>query len=227
VICSSVLGGPFPAAPANWPYTGTARSFSFDMSKREWDAPEYMATYPGDGDVLGALCVRHPLTGDVYYSRSYGSGWYRWTATANRWDMLSNVSRAPWYAGSAIDTVRNRILVVGGYGPTKPLVLNLDGSSQTVSFTGLGSSALEVAGYPAVVYDEINDMFIVAVNDGSNLKLLTVTAADLKVASPTLTGPVPAARTNGVQNSLQYVPELKGIVIANSYRGDVYFMKTA
>ncbi len=227
VFASPGSWGSFPLAPLNYPFTGSSRSYSFDMAKKDWDAPDYIASFPGSGDFFGCLCVRHPLTGDVYYSRNYSSGWYRWTSAANRWDRLSDTSRAPWYAGSAIDTVRNRILVVGGYSPTAPLVLNLDGSAQQVTFGGLGADALKVTGYPGVVYDELNDIFVVAYNDGSTIKLLTVRASDLTVSSPTVTGSLPGARTNGIQNSLQYVPELRGIVIANSYRGDVYFMKTS
>lgn len=227
VFAQAGAHGAFPPAPANYPYTGASRSFSFDMGKGDWDEPDYIARFPGSGDYLACLCVRHPLTGDVYYSRNMGDGWYRWTATANRWDKLSSTSRAPWYAGAAIDTQRNRMLVVGSYSPIAPAVLNLDGSSQQVGFGGLGASALTLSGYPGVIYDEINDMFIVAFNAGRSIKLLTVRASDLHVANVPITGTPPAARPNGIQNSLQYVPELKGIVIANSYRGDVYFMKTA
>lgn len=227
VFASPGSDGNFPPAPAGYPYAGGSRSFSFDLLKGDWDAPDYIAKFPGAGDFFACLCVRHPLTGDVYYSRNYGDGWYRWTATTNRWDKLSGTTRAPWYAGSAIDTQRNRMLVVGGYSPIKPVVMDLNGGEQQVTFGGLGSDALLVTGYPGVVYDEINDLFIVAFNQGASIKLLTVRASDFHVAATAVTGSLPSARTNGIQNSLQYVPELKGIVIANSYRGDVYFMKTA
>ena len=90
-----------------------------------------------------------------------------------------------------------------------------------------GADALLVTGYPGVVYDEINDLFVIAYNQGASIKLLTVRASDFHVAAPAVTGSLPAARTNGIQNSLQYVPQLRGIVIANSYNGNVYFMKTA
>ncbi|MBI3348050.1 MAG: hypothetical protein HY020_12685 [Burkholderiales bacterium] len=229
VFPSAGLNGSFPATPTNYAYTGTTRSFSFDFGKKDWDAPDYVARLPNDnGDLNACLCVRHPLTGDVYYSRNGSNDWYRWTSTANRWDRLSSVARTLWYAGAAIDTKRNRMLVVGGYSAVAPMVLNLNGSTQQVTFGGLGASALTLSGgYPGVVYDESNDLYIVVFNADGNIKILTVRAGDLYVDSPTLSGPTPAARTNGIQNSVQYVPELKGIVIANNYYGDVYFMKTA
>ena len=229
VFCGLGLSGPFPDLPIGYPYTGSSRSYSFNVGKGDWDAPDYIAQFPADvADLYACLCVRHPLTGDVYYSRNAGNAWYRWTSSANRWDRLSGFSRGSWYAGAAIDTKRNRMLVVGGYTAVAPMVLNLDGSIQQVSFGGLGASALTLSGgYPGVVYDESNDLYIVVFNADGNIKILTVRASDLYVDSPTLRGPTPAARTNGIQNSVQYVPQLKGIVIANNYYGDVYFMKTA
>lgn len=227
VFASPGLDGPFPPAPANSALTGASRSFSFDVAKKEWDAPDYIAPFPAGGDFTACLCVRHPLTGDVYYSRNFSSHWYRWTAAANRWDRLSGVSSSPWCAGAAIDTQRNRILVVGSHSPAPPLVLNLDGSNIPTTFGGLGAAALTVSCYAGVIYDEINDLYIVAVNDGNSIKLLTVNAADFTVRSPTLGGTPPAARINGIHNSIQYVPQLKCLVIANKYDGDVYFMRTA
>lgn len=227
VFASGGLNGPFPAAPLAYPYTGTSRSASFDVTRRDWDAPDYIAQYPGTGDPTACLCVRHPLTGDVYYARNSGDGLYRWLSAANRWDRLGNLPRSNWYAGAAIDTVRNRMLLVGRYDPSPPMVLGLDGSTQPVSFGGLGADALTLSGYPGVVYDELNDLFIVAFNGSAAIEILTVRASDLYVAKPDLGGVQPSKRPNGIQNSLQYVPQLKGVVIANSYRGDVYFMRTS
>ncbi|MFG6416565.1 hypothetical protein ACG02S_21955 [Roseateles sp. DC23W] len=227
VVASKGLLGPFAEPPAGYPLVGMSRSFSFDRSKGDWDGPDYISQFPGSGDPTACLCVGHPLTGDIYYSRNSGDGWYRWTSITNRWDRLSSVSRAPWYSGAAIDTLRNRMLVVGSYTPTAPMVLNLDGSRQPVSFNGLGAEALTLGGYNGVVYDEVNDLFIVVFNDNSKIRVLTVRAADLHVADPSPGGVVPKARQNGIHNSVQYVPQLQGIVIANDYYGDVLFMRTS
>ncbi len=229
VFASAGLNGPFPDMPANYALTGATRSFSFDLNKGDWDTPDYIARLPNDnGNVNACLCVRHPLTGDVYYARNSVNDFYRWTSSSNRWDRVGTVARTLWYAGAAVDTKRNRILVVGGYEAVAPMVLNLDGSTQQVSFGGLGASALTLSGgYPGLVYDEVNDLFIAAFNASGSIKILTIRASDLFVASPGITGTAPTARSNGIQNSIQYVPELKGVVIANSYYGDVYFMKTA
>ena len=220
------FGWLYPATPSGYPYVGDKRSFSFSVAAGDWDAPDYVAQFPGSGDQFAGLCVKHPWTDDVYYSRNYGSGWYRWTRVSNSWTRLSSTTRAPWYAGSAIDPLRNRMLVVGGYNPSAPEVHNLDGSSVAATFGGLGASALVVTNYPGVIYDEALDRYLVVYNDSSGIKVLRVHPETWLVDAPSLTGTIPAARPNGIQNSAQYVPELKGFVIANSYGGNVWFVRT-
>jgi hypothetical protein len=228
VMPSPGLLGAFPAAPAGYPYSGaSSRTFSFNFAASDWDHPDYIANFPGRGDFTACLCCKHPYTDDVYYSRSYSDGWYRWASAYNRWDKLSNVSRSPWYVGSAIDPVRNRMLIVGGYSPMAPEVRDLSGNQISATFRGLGAASLTMTGYPGVIYDEVNDLYVVAFNSNGVVSLLTVNAADFTVSRPTLSGTSPAARPNGIHNAIQYVPELRGMVIANSYGGNVFFMRTA
>jgi hypothetical protein len=226
VFASPGVNGPFPAAPADFPYTGATRSFSFDVTSGDWDSPNYMAQFPGHGDFTACLCVKHPWTGDVYYSRNYGDGWYRWTRVSNTWTRLSAATRGPWYAGTAIDPRRNRLLVVGGYSAAAPEVRNLDGSSVTATFTGLGSSALTLSGYPGVIYDESIDRYLVLVNASGSIRALRIDPETWLVDEPTMSGMAPVPRMNGIQNSIQYVPELRGFAISNSYHGNVYFVRT-
>lgn len=226
VFASPGLNGTFAAAPNGYPYVGDKRSFSFNVSAGDWDAPDYVAPFPGSGDYFAGLCVKHPWTDDVYYSRNYGSGWYRWTRVSNSWTRLSSTTRAPWYAGAAIDPLRNRMLLVGGYSPIAPEVRNLDGSSVAATFTGLGPSALAVTGYPGVIYDEALDRYLVVYNANGGINVLRVHPETWLVDDPSVTGTAPTARPNGIHNSVQYVPELKGFVIANSYGGNVWFVRT-
>ena len=227
VFGSQGVTGPFPAPPSGFPYVGVARSFSFNVAAGDWDGPDYVAQFPGTGTFIAALCVKHPWTDDVYYSRTYGDGWYRWTRVSNSWTRLSGMTRLPWFAGAAIDPLRNRMLVVGCYSATAPEVHNLDGSSVAVSFTGLGASALALTGYPGVIYDEALDRYVVLYNAGGSVKVLRVDPQTWLVDDPLVGGTAPAARPNGIQNSVQYVPELKGFVLANSHGGNVWFVRTA
>jgi hypothetical protein len=220
-----------PPAPANWPYAnGSAHTFSFSLATNTWDKPEYFANYTGGGDYIAALVVKHPVTEDIYYSRNYSSGWWRWTQATNTWSKLSDATRAPWYAGAAIDPIRNRMLIAGGYGGNSPAeVCDLSGNRIPVTFGGLGAAALQLGAYTGVVYDEANDVFLVVYNNAvtGNISMLRVNAVSWFVDAPPVTGIPPANRQNGIHNSVQYVPELGGIAIANSYADNVMFLRTS
>ena len=84
-----------------------------------------------------------------------------------------------------------------------------------------------LTGYPAVIYDEATDRYLVAFNSGPSIRILRVHPENWFVDDPTMSGIAPAARTNGLQNAMQYVPELRGVVLANRYDGNVYFARTA
>lgn len=230
----------YTGAGGNWPpptpwYYGDQLSFSFNASSSQWDQPEYVSAFPGTGDFTSALCVKHQVTNDVYYSKNYGDGIWRWNASSNSWTKLPNTSsRNPWFCGAAIDPHRSRMLIVGGYGPTPPEVRGLDGFTIAVSYKGLGREPLnECQHYDTCVYDEVVDCFWVlyrtkdSAGNGIGTRLLKVTAADWQVSDVTTTGMPPLPRVNGLHNSFQYVPELRGVVIMDSYTGNVRFMRTA
>lgn len=230
VLASPGLLGSFPACPPAYPYQGSQRSFSYNYASAEWDDPDYFAQYTGGGDFTASLVVKHQTTGDIYTARSFGASWWRWNRASNTWTQLTGDGGfgETNYCASAMDPTRNRIMVVGDFGgATAPRIHNLNGDTQSVTFTGLGPNVLKMSGYPGMVYDEANDTFLVVHNSGATIHIYRVTAGGLSVDEPTVTGSLPAARSNGVLNSVQYVPELKGIVIANSYSGNVQFMRTA
>lgn len=227
VASQGVHGAIFTPPPADYRYKGMARSYSFDLARKAWDDPDYIAAFPGSGIHYACLCAKHPVSDDIFYSRNFGDGWYQWIAADNRWVKRSNVTRAPWFCGAAIDPHRNRILIVGGYSPTPAAVLNLDGTPIPAVFGGLGAPALLLTGYPGVVYDEVADLFLVFHNtpEGS-IRVLSVHPESWVVSRVELSGAEPKARPQGLLNAAQFVPELRGIVLANSYSGNVLFMRT-
>jgi hypothetical protein len=220
------MGG-LPLPPAGWAYLGNpGYSFSFHLETNTWDPPEYIERYGGGGDFTAALVAKHPVTEDIYYSRT-GDGWWRWTQLTNTWTKLSNNGETN-YAGAAIDPTRSRMLIVGSYGgDVNPRVRDLTGNLIPVTFGGLGAAALKLGGYPGVIYDEANDKFLVFHNSASGIAVHRVDAATWFVDAAPLTGPAPSRRTNGVHNSVQYVPELGGVVLANDYHGNVLFVRTS
>mgnify|MGYP001553082058 CR=1 FL=1 len=90
----------------------------------------------------------------------------------------------------------------------------------------MGAAALALNGYPAVIYDEAMDRYLVAFNSGPSIKILRVHPETWLVDGPDIGGVAPKARQNGLQNAIQYVPELRGVVLANRYDGNVLFLRT-
>src|SRR5690606_13634828 len=98
---------------------------------------------------------------------------------------------------------------------------------------GSEAGRLAATGYPAVVYDDVLDAFLVFLNTNP-ISVLQVNASDWTVSQPLVTGfpgaptnaALPGSRQNGLLNAVQYVPELRGVVVANSYDGNVWFMRT-
>lgn len=78
-----------------------------------------------------------------------------------------------------------------------------------------------------VSYDEATDRYIVAFNSGATVKILRVHPETWYVDEPAVTDNLPQARTNGMMNAMQYVPELRGFVLANKYDGNVLFLRTS
>jgi len=224
--------GGLPASPAAWPFNGeNGWSFSFNLTTNDWDRPDHSAypilQTPARGDFTACLCVKHPVTEDVYYSRNYGNGIWKWSAASNVWSRINENGKSPWYTAAAIDGSRDQMLCVGGYGSAPPEVRRLsNGEAVRASFGGLGPSAITLGDYPGVIFDEVNDCYLVFRNSNP-IEIYRVQASTLHIDQPVITGTKPAQRPNGVLNAVQYVPELRGVVIANSYRGNVFFMRTA
>jgi len=175
--------------------------------------------------------VKHQTTNDIYYSQN-GGAFYHWSSSTNTWTEVNSNVNFGGYAGAAMDPTRNRILAVGSFGGNvAPQVLDLTGTpvpGATVS--GAATATLSTAsGYPGIVYDEVNDNFLVFLNDSvsGSIALYRVDASTFAIDQPATGGPSPQARQNGIMNSVQYVPELRGIVLANNYSGNVFFMRTS
>jgi len=229
---AGVAGGPFPAPPAGWRYVGGDWHKAFNFNTAQWAAPDYIARIPSTGGAtVAAMCCTHPVTGDVYYSVQGGvtAGWYVWSNADNAWTKTSSASLN--YCGSAVDPVRNHILVVGGWNTVLPSLRSLTGEAIPVAFGGLGAGAITDPNntYPGVIYDDANSQFVVMrqTADATSMQVHTVNAETFEVARPAMTGTAPPRRMNGTQNAIQYVPELKGFVIAVKHDQDVWFVRTS
>ncbi|MGA2260987.1 MAG: Ig-like domain-containing protein, partial [Acidobacteriota bacterium] len=251
IFASPGLGNPaqWPDPPTGWPWgTGDqGYSFSFNLSINEWDgpypnnSPQYIPQFPGNGDFTAALCVKHQVTEDVYRDQN-GAGLWKWSKATNSWSQYSGDIAAN-YTAAAIDPTRNRIFIVTGYhaGPGVWDLTTKDWVS--VTYGGLGISVLTQTGgnfgYPGLIYDEANDCFLFFYRDNAAL-LAVIRISNLggntwNVDIPTMTGTVPdlpeeagsRGKTGAILNGVQYVPELKGFVIATKYADNVYFVRTS
>jgi hypothetical protein len=223
--------GSIPARPADWPWISANGTFmAFDMVANEWLAPGALTPFPTGSTLEGQVICVNRLTGDVYANKPANGYLWRYRPSTNTWTNVGAwyMSGTEAYCGQDIDYTRDRMLVVGDYfGTRAPFVRSsIDGSAVSATFGGLGPDVLKSDIHPAVEYDNVNDCFWVCIN-GSPIEVYRVNASTWYVDQPTITGTKPAARTNGIHNSFRYVPNLKGVVLANDYFGNVKFMRTA
>lgn len=229
VVSSGVpFGGGMPEPPAEYAYpTGTPILQAFDVGTNAWLAPTTFPNFPFGATQSADLVCANPVTNEFFINSSQKGALWKFNPTVG-WTNVGSWYLNGAYAGSAIDPTRDRMLVVGNFGGTRdPFVRStLDASAVSVTFGGLGAAALRMDGYPSVVYDEDNDQFLVFKNS-EPITVYAVDAADFTVSILATTGTSPAKRPGGIQNSAQYVPELHGVVMANSYTGNVKFMRVA
>lgn len=225
----------YDGPPDGW-YTGIQWIKSFNLDTGDWDPPEYFGQMPLDDTsmTLGPnFNARDPSTGYIYQS-SDKNGWRRLDPSTRTWTKLSSVNSGTYNSG-AIDPVRQQVLIVGGWSNAAPVMRDLaTGANLGVTFTGLGAAALTYGNndYPGVFFDEGIDKFVVVRNtynatSTDPILVWTVDPVTYEVAVPTMTGTPPTRRTNGIHNSCQYAPELKGWVMATDHTKDVYFVRTA
>lgn len=216
-----------PDPPGDWPYVGT-RPMAFSFVANDWLPPEkYDAiAFAKSSDWIALLAATDRATGDIYYARAGDGRLWRFSPTSGKTITIGGYDHSN-YAGAAIDPIRQRMLVVGDYsGTVGPRVVQLDKAEKLpVKFSGLGAGALSMGGYPGVVFDESADRFLVFKN-ANPIVTYSVDAETFDVSILPV-AKAPPARLGGILNSIQYAPELKGVVVATSYFGNMHFMRLA
>jgi hypothetical protein len=226
--------------PGGWPYVNSdAWSKVFRFENRDWvfgnaaylPVP-YNSVFAGlsGTNTDTALGFSDPTNDDYYMSGSAGGGWWRFNAATRTWGTTGGGNRSPWYAGTAVDWTRKQLWVVGGFAPSAPLLMNYAGTvTIPVTYTGDGVASVTFqGGYPAAAYDEANDALLAFFQDGTGqIRCRRVQCATRAVSTPVMTGSIPGDRGNGVHNSVQFAPELGGVIAKPSYTQNARFMKTA
>ena len=198
----------------------------FNLGTNDWDPAR---TYPDETTELGSTpcpaVTENKATGDLYMFASWKV--MRWSNSTNQWStVVGNASVYGQYAASAMDTKRNRVLLVGGNANDHGIYNVATNTTQTITLTGTYASALSGDGN-GMVYDPLQDAFLLR-KGGSGNTVYRINASTFAVDVMTTTnGTSVPATTNGVWSRFLYVPQLKGVVYAPTYDGNLWFLRTA
>jgi hypothetical protein len=198
----------------------------FNLTTKDWDAARTYPNIPTDlGMVFGSAMVQHKISGDIY-AFPYWSV-YRWNAATNTWSKpLSNTPFDGQYAASALDTKRNRILLLGGNSESKAVYDINANTIQAVALSG-PDAGLVGGSENGMVYDPLLDAFLLR-KGGAGGTIYRINAQTFNVDTlPAIAGAAIPAAINGVWRRFLYVPALKGIVYFPTYSGNLWFLRTA
>ncbi len=198
----------------------------FDLGVNDWDAAR---TYPDGlselGSTPGPAIVEQKSTGDIFVFANWNV--LRWSNSSNSWSrVISNGSIYGQYAATAVDTRRNRILLVGGNANDRAIYNPATNTAQTITLSGPNAGALSDSGN-GMVYDPLLDAFLVRTREAGGT-IYRINAQTFSVDILPTTGTAqPAAAMNGVWRRFLYVPQLKGIVYFPTYDEGMWFLRTS
>ena len=199
----------------------------FNLATNDWDGAR---TYPDAssadlGPANGWATVDHKSTGDVYAIANFNI--LRWSSASNVWSRrLTNGPIYGQYAASAVDTKRNRILVVGGNANDHGVYDMAANTASNITFSGPNAGALAGDGN-GMVYDPILDAFLLRKGSaGGTVYHINAQTFSVDTLS-TSSGDQMPATSNGVWTRFLYVPNLKGIVYFPSFSGQAWFLRTS
>lgn len=203
----------------------TRATDGFNMAANDWDSAQTYPNVPGAmTNLYAAAIIEHKGTGDVYGFANFGV--YRWSNQSNAWSTVaSNTPVAGYEAASALDTRRNRVLILGGLNGDRHL-FNLS-TNQMQSATLSGPNAGNVGGNGnGMVYEPWLDAFIVRKRAAGSV-VYKIDAATLAVTTLTTAGgsSLPSS-INDVYRRFLFAPQLGGIVFCPDYNDDVWFLRT-
>jgi hypothetical protein len=198
----------------------------FDLAANDWDKAKSYPDMPSAvGGIPGVAMTLNRATGEVYAFGYFDA--YRWSPSSNSWSTrLSGTAFNGQYAASALDTKRNRILLLGGDASIKAIYDLNNNTMQVATLSGADAGSLNGSGN-GMVYDPLQDAFLLR-KPGAGATVYRINAGTLAVDQmPTgSTGTQIPSAINGVWTRFLYVPALKGVVYYPSYSGNVWFQRT-
>jgi hypothetical protein len=204
----------------------TASLDGFNLANNDWDS---VGTYPdvfGEfTNMQGAAVALDKPTGNVYVFANFNV--LRWSNASNTWSrLLTSTSIYGQYAATAMDTRRNRILVVGGNVNDHGVYDATANSIQSVSFTGPNASVMTGDTGNGLIYDSVLDAYLLR-KAGAGGTIYRINAQTFSVdVLPTTSGDQLPAAPNSVWTRFLQVPNLKGVVYFPTYSGNAWFLRT-
>lgn len=227
VVCNEVRGRVMLMAGSRYGDGWQIDSMDgFNLATSNWDPARTWSNVPADvPKYYGASIVEHKSTGDIYAFANYRV--FKWSNSSNAWStVVSGGSIYGFEAASALDTQRNRILVIGGLGNDVGLYTLGSSSTQAVSLSGLGASPITSTGN-GMVYDPVLDAYLVR-TPAAGGTIYRIDAASFAVSVfATLSGSGIVSAQNGVYRRLLYAPGLGGVVYCPHFTSNLWFLRTA
>ena len=223
-VVNEVRGRAMTLGGSRWGNGSLLRNVDgFNLASNDWDAARTYSDFPADFLECAGI-VEQKSTGNVFAFTQYNV--MRWSNASNNWSqVLSGTPIYGQYAATAMDTRRNRVLVVGGNGGDHALYDVAANSAQSVTLTG--ANAVSVSGDGnGMVYDPYLDAFLVRRADaGGTIYRINAQTFAVDTLSSTGGSQLPSA-TNGVWRRFLYVPALKGVVYFPTYGDNLWFVRT-
>jgi hypothetical protein len=198
---------------------------SFNLTTNDWAAARTHPDLPSGAHVIGAAMTPINGSGEVYVFGYYDV--YRWSPASNTWaTRLSNTAFNGQYAATALDTKRNRILLLGGDATIKAIYDVAANAMQAVTISGADAGSLNGSGN-GMVYDPLQDAFLLRKSGagGTIYRINAGTFAVDQMPTGSAGAQIPATPT-GVWSRFQYVPALKGVVYFPTYGSNLWFLRT-
>jgi hypothetical protein len=204
---------------------GTLQIDSYNIGANSYNPQGTHPGLPSDFIELPA-CAVNPLTGDVYLNLNFSLG--RWNRSANTFETLNPIGASKphgYYATSAFDSSRGRILFLGGDNADHHIYTLSTNTFAQITLNGANAADVSGVRGAAMVYVAAIDRFLIE-KGGVGGTVYQVNPSTFEVTTFATTGGASIPSTqNGPFNKFLYVPRLRGAVYVPSYSGNAWFLR--
>lgn len=218
-----VKGGP------GWTVSGTTSEVnSWPYGATNWNPDGTHPDLPSSNGSGPGTC-RDPVTGHIFVWDSFGRS--RWSPDTNTWVLSNNTSAgiSTGENGMTVDTLRNRVVSLGGFSLGSNALLFWDIATNAVT-TDTASGTGNFASQLGVAYDPVNDCIWYV---GTDSVLRKYDCATNTCSAPTTTGTGPLDLLAGYDlnkgyfNRFQYSHLLRALVMQPAWTSPTFVIRTS